>query len=231
LIMGAAPASTSLEIALGECGYLSPEPPVAASLDELKARFSGWIRDPIRMQMYRSRPFFDLRPFHGPELQFGELESHIHAELAAEPGFLRLLANDCLANLPPLTFFRDLVVEESGELTDTFRLESSALQPLADVARVLSLASGSQLGASTCVRFERARRLLPSQESIFREAADAMRVALFHQARAGLRLRSSGAELPLPILSRHDRQVLKSSFRSIHGLLAFIASWDWLELV
>jgi hypothetical protein len=55
-----------------------------------------------------------------------------------------------------------------------------------------------------------------------------MRVVLFHQARAGLRLRSNGAELPLPILSRHDRQVLKSGFRSIHALLAYTASGDWL---
>jgi CBS domain-containing protein len=142
---------------------------------------------------------------------------------------LRVLANDCLSSLPPLTFYRDLVVEESGERTDTFRLESSALEPLADVARVFSLASGSPLGASTRERFQRARRLLPSQESIFREASETMRVVLFHQARAGLRLRSSGADLPLSILSRLDRQVLKSGFRSIHNLLEYTASCDWLE--
>jgi hypothetical protein len=56
-----------------------------------------------------------------------------------------------------------------------------------------------------------------------------MRVVLYHQARAGLRMGSSGAALPLSILSRHDRQVLKSCFRSIHSLLEFTASCDWLE--
>ena len=226
-VIGEAPAS--LETALAECGYLLPEPPAGASLDEWKTRFSGWIRDPIRTQVYHSRPFFDLRPLRGSERPFRELEAHLRAELAAEPAFLRLLAHDCLANLPPLTFFRDLVVEESGEETDTFRLESSALQPLVDVARVFSLASGAPLGASTRVRFEQARRLLPSHEAIFREAAETMRVMLFHQARAGLRLRSSGAALPLSLLSRHDRQVLKSGFRSIHSLLEFTAPCDWLE--
>lgn len=228
-VIGDAAANAPLADALGECGYLSPEPPVAASLEEWKARFSGWIRDPIRMRMYESRPFFDLRPVHGPESAFSDLESHIRDEIAAEPGFLRLLANDCLGNLPPLTFFRDLVVEESGELTGTFRLETSALEPLADVARVFSIAAGVPLGASTRVRFERASRLLPAHETIFREAADTMRVMLFHQARAGLRFHSNGAELPLSILSRHDRQILKSGFRSIHSLLAFTDSWEWLE--
>ncbi len=226
-VIGAAPAS--FENALAECGYLSPVPPSGGTPDEWKGRFSGWICDPVRTGVYDARPFFDLRPVHGPEHLFRELESHIRTELAAEPLFLRLLANDCLDKLPPLTFFRDLVIEESGEQTDTFRLENSALQPLVDVARVFSLACGTPLGASTRGRFEQARLLLPAQASLFREAAETMRVVLFHQTRAGLRLRSSGAVLPLSILSRHDRQVLKSGFRSIHNLLAFTAPCDWLE--
>lgn len=228
------PCPDALETALDQCGYLSSAPPAAASLDEWKARFSGLVRDPVRNELYRSRPFFDLRPVQGPRHLFEELEAHVRAEMAAEPVFLRILANDCLSSLPPLTFFRDLVVEESGERTDTFRLESSTLQPLADVARVFGLASPDGggvtcLGASTSERFEKAGRLLPERESIFREAAETMRVVLFHQARAGLRLGSSGDEIPLSALSRHDRQVLKSGFRSIHNLLEFTVPGDWLE--
>lgn len=225
-IIGAAPPS--LGAALAECGYLSPKPLVAASLEEWKTRFSGWIRDPIRNQIHQSRPFFDLRPVHGPMHMFAELESHVRAELAAESVFLRVLANDCLSSLPPLTFFRDLVIEESGEQTDTFRLKSSALRPLVDVARVFGIASGNPLGASTLQRFQQARRFLPSQEAVFREAAEAMRIVLFHQARAGLRMGTSGSALPLSMLSRHDRQVLKSCFRSTHNLLSFTASCDWM---
>lgn len=229
-VMGA--AHESLHTALAECGYVSPEPPISGDLDDWKARFSRWIRDPISSQVYRSRALFDLRPVYGSGSRlFRELESHIRDEFAAEPVFLRVLANDCLSSLPPLTFFRDLVVEESGEQTDTFRLQDSALEPLADVARVFSLAAGSALGASTSNRFDQACRLLPLQESLFGEAAEAMRVLLFYQARAGLRGGTSGAELPLNILSRHDRQILKSVFRSIHTLLEFTASCDWLKML
>jgi CBS domain-containing protein len=226
-VIGAAPEP--LEFALTECGYLSPQPLSCATLEEWKARFSGWIQDPIRTQVYLARPFFDLRRVHGPSHVFEELEAHVRAELAAHPWFLRILANDCLSALPPLTFFRDLVVEESGEQTDTFRLEASALQPLADVARVFSLAAGVPLGASSRERFEKARRLLPAQEALFREAAETMSVVLFQQARAGIRARSDGSDLPLPMLSRHDRHVLKSGFRSIYKLLEFTAPCDWLE--
>jgi CBS domain-containing protein len=225
------PAPTSFESALADCGYLSPEPIVHASLDEWKIRFSGWIHEPIATRAYLAYSFFDLRMVHGPANVFTEMEAHIRGELAAAPAFLRVLAHDCLSNLPPLTFFRDLVIEESGERTDTFRLETSALQPLVDVARVFGLAFGSPFGSSTRERFEHASRRLPAQESIFREAAETMRVVLFHQARAGLRLGSIGAALPLSMLSRHDRQVLKSGFWSIHSLLAFIAQGKWLEAV
>lgn len=223
--------SESLEFELAECGYLAPEPISFATLNEWKRRFSAWIKDPIRTQVYNKRPFFDLRPVLGPTALFSELEEHVRTELANEPAFLRILANDCLSALPPLTFFRDLVVEESGEHSDKFKIEKSALEPLADVARVLSLAAGIPLGASTKDRFEHACRILPEKQTIFRDAAETMRLVLLQQAAAGLRLGTNGAELPLSILSRQDRQMLKSGFHAIHQLLEFTATGDWLEAV
>ena len=220
----------SMEAALSECGFLdSGPPPVCASLEDWKSRYSKWIRDPILSGVYEARSFFDLRPVAPSSGAFRELASHISTELAAEPAFLHIVANDCLARLPPITLFRDLVVEESGEQTDMFQVEASVLAPLADVGRVFSLACGTQLGASTCERFVQARRMLPSHDAIFREASEAMRVALYCQGRAGLRSGSSGAELPLNTLSRHDRHLLKGGFRSIQNLLEFTASRNWVE--
>ena len=39
------------------------------------------------------------------------LEATVREEVAAADVFVRLLAHDCLANLPPLAFFRDLVAK------------------------------------------------------------------------------------------------------------------------
>ena len=36
------------------------------------------------------------------------------------------------------------------------------------------------------------------------------------------------SSLPLSVLSRQDRQVLKTGFRSIHNLLEFAAPCDWM---
>jgi CBS domain-containing protein len=148
---------------------------------------------------------------------------------AVDRTFLRVIANDCLASLPPLTFFQDAVVDESGEQSGVFRLEHSALQPLVDVARVFGMAAGRVLGGSTRERLAMARGLLPAHEAIFREASDTFSVVLWQQGRIGITKGTSGAELPPALLSRHDRQVLRSGFRVILRLLELTASWEWLE--
>ncbi len=198
---------------------------LTASTSEWRARYEQWLRDPVRTQMYRARPLFDLRPMHGLSSPWREIEGTVNG--AVDRDVLGVLANDCLASLPPLTFFQDAVVEESGEQAAVFRLEHSALKPIVDVGRVFGLAASTVLGTSTLERFACARTLLPEHESIFREAAETLRVLLWQQARIGIEQGTSGSELPPSLLSRHDRHILKSGFRSIHRLLEFAGDSAW----
>ena len=110
-----------------------------------------------------------------------------------------------------------------------FQLQRTALSPLVDVGRVFGVAAGKVLGSSTLERFAMARTLLPDHESIFREASDTLRVVLWQQGRIGISQGTDGSELPPALLSRYDRQVLKSGFRSILRLLEFTADWKWLD--
>jgi hypothetical protein len=68
---------------------------------------------------------------------------------------------------------------------------------------------------------------LPEHESIFREASETLRILLWQQARIGIVQGTSGSELPPAALSRHDRHVLKSGFRSILDLLEFTGNTPW----
>jgi signal-transduction protein with cAMP-binding, CBS, and nucleotidyltransferase domain len=138
-----------------------------------------------------------------------------------------VLANDCLASLPPLTFFEDAVVDEAGEQAAVFRLEQSALQPIVDVGRVFGLAARKVLGTSTEERLAGARTLLPEHESVFREASETLRILLWQQGRIGIDQQTTGSELPPALLSRHDRHVLKSGFRSILRLLELTGNSPW----
>jgi CBS domain-containing protein len=161
---------------LAECDYLPrPEQPFdvpfyAASAAEWKERFVGWIRNPILEQMYLARGLFDLRPMQDGHPLHREIEAAMAD--AIDRDFLRIIANDCVARLPPLTFFQDAVVDEMGERSATFQLDRHALTPLVDVARVYGIAAGRVLGGSTHDRLALARRLLPQHEAIFREASD-----------------------------------------------------------
>jgi CBS domain-containing protein len=221
--------------ALLECDYLSRteltfEPSFfVATAAEWKHRYEGWLQDPVRMEMYRARPLFDLRSVHGDRSLWSSLEQAVSA--AVDKDILHVLANDCLASLPPLTFFKDAVVEKSGEQSAVFRLEHSALRPLVDVGRVFGMAARKPMGTSTMDRFACARRLLPEHESIFREASETLRILLWQQARIGIAQGTTGSELPPTLLSRHDRHILKSGFRSILQLLEFTGDLSWLAKV
>jgi CBS domain-containing protein len=218
---------------LSACGYLPrvdlPFEPAfyAATVGEWQARYRVWVRDPIQQQTYRARTLFDLRPVLGQRSLWRDVDSAVID--AVDRDFVQVLANDCLANLPPLTFFEDAVVDSVGEHQAIFRLEQHAVRPLVDVGRVFGLAAKLAMGQSTLERFMTARRLLPEHEAVFREAADTLRIVLWQQGRVGISRGTSGSELPPALLSRSDRQVLKSGFRSILRLLELAASPAWLD--
>lgn len=218
--------------ALHECDYLPRSLPFepgfyVARIHEWKARYRDWIRDPVMHEMARARTLFDVRPVHGRRSLWQQIETTLTDTIDRD--FLHVLANDCLASLPPLTFFQDAVVDSAGEHVAIFRLEHSALRPLVDVGRVFAMAGGKVLGRSTLERLATARALLPEHEQIFREAADTFRVVLWQQGRVGISQGTSGADLPPTLLSRHDRHVLKAGFRSILRLLEFTAERAWIR--
>jgi CBS domain-containing protein len=215
-----------------ECGYL-PRRDLPFDLDfcaaragEWKTRFRDWIGDPVRQQTYRVRSLFDLRAIYGSDTRWHEVKAVIAESVDRE--FVHVLANDCLASLPPLTFFQNAVVDALGEQTSTFRLEHSALRPLVDVGRVFALAARDAPGRSTVERLAIARRMLAEQDAIFRDAGDTLRIVLWQQGRVGISQGTDGSELPAAALSRYDRQALKSGFPVIQKLLEFTADLTWL---
>jgi CBS domain-containing protein len=219
--------------ALGECGYLqSSDRPFessfyVASLDEWKERYLDWVRDPVLKKIYLAHAFFDLRPIYSSAWQTQSLEATLLGAVGRE--FLHILANDCLSTLPPLTFFQNAVLDESGTETAILKLEETALRPLVDVGRVFGLATHKVFCSSTLERFEMAESAWPEHATIFREAAKALRIVLWQQGRVGLTEGTMGWDLPPALLGPYDRQLLKNCFRSIMRLIEFTGNFDWLK--
>jgi CBS domain-containing protein len=219
--------------ALLECDYLPRTVPsfgwdfYVASASDWKTRFDQWITDPVRQEMYRARTLFDMRPVAGPHTLWEVVETHALA--AVDLDFVKILANDCLATLPPLTFFQDAVVDQEGEQVTTFHLEQSALRPLIDMGRVFGIATGACFRRSTLDRFAAAGARLPEHQAIFREASDTVRIVLGQQARVGIGQGTAGQDLPPALFSSYDRRVLKGGFRSILRLLEFTGDSAWFD--
>jgi CBS domain-containing protein len=227
------PASQDVLELLNECGYLpNPDRPFetlfySARATEWKSRYAEWLSDPILKGIYRARPLLDLRPISGDESLLREIEANVSG--AINPEVLYVIANDCLATLPPLTFFRDAVVDETGEEAAVFRLKESVLRPLVDVGRVFGMAAKKVFGTSTLERFAIARELLPQHASIFQEASEALRVVLWQQGRVGISQGTAGFELQPASLDPYDRQILRGCFSSILRLLEFTGDLKWLK--
>ena len=107
------------------------------SLEGWKRYFSSWIREPENIAVMHTNIFFDFRPVYGEQALGTELKNFIFEQVAANRLFLSFLARNAVRNPPPLSFFRNMVVERSGEHRDAFDIKARAMTPLADAARVL----------------------------------------------------------------------------------------------
>ena len=217
--------------ALQECGYHSSDNAITPandracrSLAEWKDSYSRWISDPVLSGLYAGLRFFELAPVRGDGAPVEALRQHIREAVKVNESFVPILANDSMANLPPLTFFQGLVVEDDGQRTDRFDLRRSTLQPLADVGRVFALERGDTSQTRTDLRLEATRAVIEEQGELFADAANTFRVALYHHARIGLRDGTAGWEIEPRVLSKLEQQVLKNGFRTIMKLLEFTAN-------
>lgn len=211
---------------LAACGFAAPQSglsPVDAScrlsVETWADQFRAWIASPIEHQILQRLPFFDFAPVQRNHPLAEKLRAAVRDSLAATPGFIRLLANDCFESLPPLTIIEGYAVDAHGIQTEELALQAHATQPVADVARVFQLATGDISITSTLERLARAQQASPAAAPIFVHAARAFRIALACRATVGLATGSDGARILPARLSRTEQALLKSGFPAIAALL------------
>jgi CBS domain-containing protein len=213
---------------LAELGFrASPEGLSAAQtgccrpLSGWRQLFTSWIENPIEENILTRLPVFDLRAVAGDAGLAAALRQHIAEEIARSPRFIPLAANDSLASLPPLTIFRNSVVDKDGLWWTCIDTRQHALQPLVDTARVFALGAAGPDPLNTSARFLQAARRLPAHRELFENAAEAARVALYHQALAGFRHGDNGQFIRPSELSKIDQEILKGVFRAIVQMIEF----------
>jgi CBS domain-containing protein len=152
-----------------------------------------------------------MRALGGDAELIQETSEWLRDQLTRADLLVPLLASDTLGHLPPLTFFSGLVLALDGSAQEELDLARTALWPISDAARVFALAAGLP-DVSTLERLARAAGISDSPD-VFRDAAEAYRIALYHQALAG------SSRLEPARLARLDQRLLKTAFQSVLRLL------------
>jgi CBS domain-containing protein len=194
---------------------MASNPNWCRSLSEWKNQFRTWILEPDPKAIMLCTIFFDFRPVYGEPALAAELSHYILTVMAEEKIFLSFLAKNALENPPPLTFFRNIVVEKSGAHLNEFDIKGRAMMPLTDAARVLCLHNQISGIQNTTQRFQALAQHEPQNAPLFEQAAEVYEILMRFRTKQGLRQQDSGRFFQPEQLSKMDRILLRNSFRPI----------------
>jgi len=221
-------AQQVIEILLS-CGFkpcpadiMANNPKYCQPISSWKNMFSNWIHSPNQQALMNSTIFFDFRAIFGNKALAEEQTEHIYNEIAGKSIFLNFLAKNALLNPPPLGFFRNFIVEKSGEQKDKFDIKLRAMMPLADIARLLVLSYRVVGINNTFKRFEKLADLEPNYRELMLEAGKAYEILMRMRAIEGLNSGSSGRYIQPEKLGKLQRQLLKNAFAPIDELQKII---------
>ncbi len=140
---------------LCEGGIMAGNPQWCLTLQEWKARFTGWIMKPEPTALLNATIFFDFRTILGKASLAQELRRHLFAMSRDNAAFQRMLAANALQVEPPLGTFRDFVTASDGSAEPYVDLKKRGARLFVDAARVYALALGIET-ANTVQRLRRA---------------------------------------------------------------------------
>jgi len=136
---------------LDECGYtyckggiMATNPKWRQPLRVWEEYFNGWIERPTPQTLLNSFIFFDLDGVWGKTEWAKRLGALIAKKAQRNSYFLACMARNALLRKPPLGFFKDFVMETSGQHTRSINMKRRGTAPLADLIRVHALAVGSR---------------------------------------------------------------------------------------
>lgn len=201
------------------------------SLAAWEEKLESWIKTPTGENILNASTLLDRRPIFG-DLALGNALATLCRERVKDATLLlAFMAKSMTDNPPPLSFFRNFVVERSGEHKDEFDIKQRAMLPLADAARVLTYGLGISDPSNTVSRFDRLREAEPQNAEIYLQAAQAYDTLMLFRARQGLSDGSDGRYFKISELSKLERLQLRNTFRPAEDLLGVLRMRFQLQML
>ena len=211
--------------ALAACGYppctgnyMASNPKWRQPLGVWMNYFRAWISEAERHGTEDALIVFDMRPVAGDFSLFEKLAAEKRKCLVDARAFKSMLALVSTENKPPLGFFRNFVLERSGEHQNQLDLKLVGTGPIVNAARLLALDAGvdetntADRLAALPARPDQDAMLVPDLQEAF-EFLTLLRIERqMQQVRDGQPLSNYIAP---DVLTHLQRNLLKEAFRSI----------------
>ena len=197
---------------------MASNPEFCLSADEWKSLFTKWIKTPTQQSVMFCNIFFDFKRAYGNKKLEADLQDVVFELLKNDDTFYAYLGSDALKNPPPLSFFKQFIVEDDGEHKDEFDLKARALMPIIDGARVLALSKEISGVNQTVERFKKLIELEPQNTELFNACIRSFYDLLEYRTESGFMHNHSGRFVDLTTLSKHDKNKLKYLFKPIKSL-------------
>ena len=210
-------AEVGFERCVGD--MMAANPAWCLTLAEWRAQLGEWLQSPTGEHVLNAATLLDRRPVYGDRALGEALVADTARRVQGERLFLAFLAKAAIDNPPPLSFFRQFVVEKGGGHDKEFDIKQRAMLPLADAARVLSLELGVSDPPNTVGRFDRLRGAEPQNADLYLAAAQAYDTLMLFRARQGMSDESDGRYFKIRELSKLERLQLRNAFRPAEELL------------
>ncbi|WP_405243391.1 putative nucleotidyltransferase substrate binding domain-containing protein [Lentisalinibacter salinarum] len=210
---------------LDRCGWvycpgevMASNPSWRITVSRWKEQFRQWITVPEEKALMHANIFFDLRTVDGDAELVEPIRESIREAAKKNELFLALMAKNAMNFQPPLGFFRQFVLEKSGEHKNTLNLKLHGIIPIVETARIRSLAAG-RMRVSTRNRLQAAADQGELSQSDAESLIDALdlieELRLEHQSRQMSRGEEPDNYLSPSELSPLARQNLKAAFSQI----------------
>ena len=220
---------------LAECGFplckggiMASNPKWCQSVEEWRATFANWIHRSDAPALLHASVFFDFRPLYGAKVLCDELRDWLYGSIKENRLFLKRMAENALANRPPLGLLRDFVVSPDGAQAHTLDLKINGITPFVDAARIFALYAGvSESGTAARLRAAaRAWNLAPDEVEAWVAALHFIQLLrLRHQHIAQTKGDVVGNRIDPEQLNALDRRILKEAFRQARKLQAVMSSY------
>jgi CBS domain-containing protein len=194
---------------------MANNPKWCQSLSEWSKQFNNWITTPDQDNLMLCTIFFDYEHVYGSKELVSKLSESIFKSIENRNIFLTYLGRNALLNPPPLSFFRQFLVEDDGEHKDQFDIKARAMMPLVDAARLLILSHNIKAINNTLERYEKLAELEPQNKDTYLFCTEAYKNLLSFRTEQGLRHNDSGRFIDLESLDKGHRLQLKRSFKAV----------------